>query len=126
MSFSQDLLESVNEIFTTLDGGHSEKVYQNALIIALNKRGYNVQSEVSLNIDFQGYTVGKVRLDLLVNQKYIIELKAIESVGFKEVKQLQRYVKCYGGGAKGFLVQFALEYIRIMDDRGIVNKISVV
>ena len=92
MNFEKDLIECINDIFNTLDGGHTERVYQNALIVALEEKGYNVEQELNLNIVYKGSNFGKIRLDLLVDKKYIIELKAIESVGFKEVKQLQRYL----------------------------------
>ena len=45
MNFEKDLIECINDIFNTLDGGHTERVYQNALIVALEEKGYNVEQE---------------------------------------------------------------------------------
>lgn len=57
--------------------GFSEKIYHQAMIIALDAKGYMLESEKEFDIHFDDAFVGTFRLDLIVNEKIVIELKAV-------------------------------------------------
>ena len=58
--------------------GFLEKVYENALVCELGKRGFAVQQQAGLQVFYDCLLVGDFVVDLLVNEKFIIEIKATE------------------------------------------------
>lgn len=77
--------------------GYLEKVYENALKHRLEKLGHSVLQQVSMVVrDEDGYHVGLYEADLVVDQRIIIELKAVKTlIGAHEV-QLVNYLKTTG------------------------------
>ena len=90
--FIHEVERCMNEIFNELGGGFRESVYQTALGNDLRKLGYNVKKEVNINVFYKEEEVGTVRLDMLVENMFIIEFKAIEKITKKEKNQLMRYM----------------------------------
>ena len=90
-SSDSNLQNYMERIFKTLGGGYKESVYQNALSHELRINGYFVSKEVNVPVLYQGVEVGVVRLDLLIENKYIIEFKALQKIGEKEKIQIKRY-----------------------------------
>ena len=60
--------------------GFPEILYQRALIIELEKLGLKCRAEVEKDIYYEGYFIGKRRLDLIVEDKVLVELKAISEL----------------------------------------------
>ncbi len=54
-----------------------ETVYEKAMMVALAQKGMSVRSQVRLNVKFRGVIVGDFCADLLVNEKIIVEVKAV-------------------------------------------------
>jgi len=79
-------------VFNTLGFGFLESVYQNALIIELNKADLNIESEKKLKVRYDGQIVGDFSTDLLVNNEIIIELKSVESLSKAHEVQLVNYL----------------------------------
>ena len=73
------VIEAAIEVHRELGPGFLESVYENALVIALRERGIAVQQQVLVEIGFHGHRVGKHRLDLLVEQELVVELKAAKA-----------------------------------------------
>lgn len=65
------------KVHTALGPGFQEKIYHKALIHQLTDEGYNAEYEKEFNVVYNGRVVGNFRVDLLVNNKVIIELKAV-------------------------------------------------
>ena len=57
--------------------GFPEKIYHQAMIIALDKEGLGIESEKEIDILYEDTYVGTFRLDLIINNKVVIELKAV-------------------------------------------------
>lgn len=57
--------------------GFQEKIYHQAMIVALDSKGYHVESEKEFDILFQDTWVGTFRLDLVVEGRVVVELKAV-------------------------------------------------
>ncbi len=67
-------------IHKELGPGLLEKVYEICLQHELIKRGYNVERQISVPVNYDGMVFDEcLRLDLIVNQKVIIEVKALEN-----------------------------------------------
>jgi len=67
------------EVHRELGPGFKEKTYANALKIGLRKRDIKYLPEKSFKVHFQNEQVGEFRVDLLVENKVIVEIKAIEN-----------------------------------------------
>ena len=74
--------------------GHLEKVYENALAHRLRKAGLDVKQQQPLNVyDEDGTLLGEYFADLVVDERLIIELKAVRQVADEHVAQILGYLK---------------------------------
>ena len=91
--------------------GLLEKAYQQILQIKLESHGYDVKSEVPVDICVDGQVVSNAfRIDLLVNDVLIIELKAVKKLETVHHKQLMTYLTLTGRSL-GLLVNFCCNNI---------------
>ncbi len=80
-------------VHNTLGSGFLEKVYENALCLELKSLGLRVEQQAPINIDYKGHLVGEYFADLLVEEKIILELKAVEALAPIHEIQLKNYLK---------------------------------
>ena len=66
------------QVHRALGPGFIERIYLNALKIALKKMGLEYEEEKEFSVSYQVEKVGKFRVDLVIENKVIVELKAIE------------------------------------------------
>lgn len=91
---SYEIIGCAYEVHRTLGPGLLESVYQKALVQELKLRGFNVKSEVNIEINYKGVNVGSdLRLDIIVNDTIIIELKSVETILPIHKKQLLTYLR---------------------------------
>ena len=84
-------------VHKALGPGLLESIYQACLAYELSKRGLTVQQQVSLPVHYDGLTLDAgLRLDLLVNNAVIVELKAVEQVLPVHRAQALTYLKLTG------------------------------
>ena len=101
-----DCIGAAMEVYNHLGPGLLESVYEKALIHELNLRGFEVQSQVPVEIDYKGVCVGNdLRLDIIVEDTLIIELKSVEKLMPVHFKQIRTYMKLLDKPA-GILVNF--------------------
>ena len=96
---------AVFEVNRVLGGGFLEKVYENALVIELSKRGLTAESQVPIKVSYKGEPVGEYVADLLVEGKVIVELKTVERIEKVHEGQMINYLKATGIST-GLLVNF--------------------
>ncbi len=75
--------------------GFPEIVYKRALIIELRKLGIMVKEEVEREIIYEGSKIYKRRLDLIVEDVVLVELKALKEVDVKEMNQILNYLRVF-------------------------------
>ena len=86
--------------------GHLEKIYENALVHRLRKKGLKVEQQVPLNVhDEDGTKLGEYFADLLIEGQLIVELKACRATNDEHVAQLLGYLRS-SGIEHGLLVNF--------------------
>ena len=68
------------KVHSELGPGFPEKIYHNALEKALAKTGISFVSEKNFRVAFQGESVGSFKVDLLVEERVIVEVKAVSGV----------------------------------------------
>jgi len=92
----------------SLGYGFLEKVYHNAMLIELKKLGLKFESEQSIKVYYDGIIVGDYIADIIVEQKVIVELKAVSKLNQKHEVQLVNYLKGTGIPV-GLLLNFGEE-----------------
>ena len=92
-----ELTEAVINVFyhvyNTLGYGFLEKIYRNAMIVELQKRGHQVQQNVEIAIRYEGVVVGEYYADLIVDSLVLLELKAAEKIAPEHEAQILNYLK---------------------------------
>ncbi|MDL1910701.1 GxxExxY protein, partial [Chloroflexi bacterium CFX6] len=80
-------------VYPQLGYGFLEKVYENALVIALTAMGLKVQQQVKIAVYFQEQVVGEYFADLLVEDVVIVEIKAVSRLLAEHEAQLLNYLR---------------------------------
>jgi len=91
---SYQIRGAVFDVYNELGPGLLEKVYEQALIIELQNKELQVQNQVPIEVLYKGFDLDlQYRLDLLVNEQVVIELKSVETLLPVHHKQLITYLK---------------------------------
>ena len=119
----EKILECINVVNKELGNHYKENIYQYALYVELNLRGYLVQTEVIVPIFYKGVYVGFERADVVIYNsdgtiEHVLELKSQNSkLASKEIMQLRKYLKNMNC-KNGLLINFyeKLEIIKVIKD----------
>jgi GxxExxY protein len=96
-----------------LKNGHLEKVYENALVHRLLKKGVEVKQQHRLSVfDEDGTLIGDFSADLFVKNKLIVEVKACKNLADEHVAQLLGYLKA-SRIEHGLLINFGAPKLQI-------------
>ena len=87
------ILKSFYEVYNELGDGFLESVYETALYIVLAGHGLCVDQQKDIPVVFRGKVVGDFRADLIINEKVIVELKAVKVINPAHEAQLINYLK---------------------------------
>jgi GxxExxY protein len=99
-------------VHTALGPGLLESIYRDALVIELTARGIKVQAEVSVPVFYRGQRIrGDLKLDLLVDGRLIIEIKAVDRLNPVFQAQVLSYLRLTGHPA-GLLLNFNATTLR--------------
>jgi GxxExxY protein len=87
------IIKAFYHVYNTLGYGFLEKVYENALMITLEKWGLKVSRQMPLKVYSEGMLVGEYFADLIIEGLVIIELKAADGIDPAHQAQLLNYLK---------------------------------
>lgn len=123
---SSSIIGASIEVHKILGPGLLEKIYERALAHELTLRGYKVQSQVQVPIIFKGIDLAldddkPLKLDLIVEDSVIVELKSVEEMKPVYSKQLLTYLKLMDKKL-GLLINFNVPRLTDGVER-IVNKL---
>lgn len=93
------------EVHRLLGPGFLESVYEEALSIELALRSIPHVRQQAIAIQFKGQTVGEGRIDLLVDNRLVVELKAVDELAPIHTAQVLSYLKATGHPL-GLLINF--------------------
>lgn len=94
------------EVYNVLGPGLLENVYEKALLYELKLRGLKVSSQIPVNIEYKGNVIGSdLRLDIIVEDILIVELKSVESLLSVHFKQIRTYMRLLNK-PMGLLINF--------------------
>ncbi|MGH7281367.1 MAG: GxxExxY protein [Polyangiaceae bacterium] len=108
------------QVHRLLGPGFLESVYEEALCVELALRGIRFARQVPIGVKYKGQTVGDARLDLLVDDSLVLELKAVEGLAPIHVAQLLSYLKATRLRL-GLLITFNVAMLRAGIKRVILN-----
>ncbi|MFH0774099.1 MAG: GxxExxY protein [bacterium] len=77
---TERIIQCIIKVHQTLGPGFLESIYRKAMVIELTKQDLTVETEKEVIIYYEGKEVGKHRLDILVGNKVIVELKTVEEL----------------------------------------------
>ena len=102
---------AIYEVYNTLGPGLLESVYEEALLFELEQEGLKVERQVNVPIFYKGHKLANdLRLDILVEDKVIIELKSVQELQDVFYKQTLTYLRLTGLKL-GILVNFNTDMI---------------
>ena len=109
------------EVIRELGAGFLESVYEKALLLALRQKGLSAIAQHPVKVSFRGENVGEFYADMLVEQKVIIELKAVKTLAPEHQAQLINYLQA-SGIEVGLLINFGNPKLEIK--RCFRNKVN--
>ena len=83
-------------VYNRLGHGFLESVYQKALANTLERTGTRVLREAPMTVEFEGVAIGDFRADLVIEDRVIVEVKAVDHLGAVHEAQLQNYLRASG------------------------------
>lgn len=86
------VIGSAMKVHSALGPGFLESVYQNALAYELKDAGYKVEMEKDITVKYRNQVVGKFAADMLINNRLIVENKAILALAKAHEVQLVNYL----------------------------------
>ena len=93
------------EASNELGVGFLESVYEKAMVEALTDAGLKARSQVPIRVSFRGRPVGEFFADIVVEEKVIVELKAVRTLISVHEAQVINYLKATGMEV-GLLINF--------------------
>lgn len=111
-SLTEKIIGVCFDVHNELGVGFVEKVYENALRVALQEAGFHVEQQVAIVVRFRDVEVGEYFADLFVNGSVIIELKAVKRLQPEHQAQVINYLKA-SRIKKGLLVNFAASRLEL-------------
>lgn len=90
---TKKIIKAFYIVYNKLGYGFAEKIYENSMLIELRKMGISCQKQVPIKVFYEGQEVGNYFADILVEDKVIIELKAVSIIIEEHKAQLLNYLK---------------------------------
>ena len=109
------IIQACFEVSNELGAGFLESVYERAMIVALAQKGLTVSAQVPLKVKFRNVVVGDYFADLIVENKVIVELKAVSRILPEHKAQVINYLTATEVDI-GLLINFGTpraEYFRL-------------
>jgi GxxExxY protein len=103
---SERLIGAAIEVHRALGPGFLESFYEEAICIELSERGIPFERQKVIKINYRGYPIGEHRLDLLIDGKLVVELKAIKEVETIHFSTVRSYVKA-AKATSGIILNFS-------------------
>lgn len=97
--------EIAQSVWSALGPGYSERVYHNAIEVALRRRGVPYETERIIPVAYDGHNVGNVRADIIIDNKIVVEIKSVARMTEAFRIQIQKYMELTGC-KEGYLINF--------------------
>jgi GxxExxY protein len=93
---TQEIIGSAMRVLNTLKPGLDEKLYENALVVALKKRAMDCDQQKSHEVHYEGQLIGNLIPDLIVNDQIIVDTKVVSAFNESHIAQMLGYLNITG------------------------------
>ncbi|RME90009.1 MAG: GxxExxY protein [Anaerolineae bacterium] len=114
---SYQIMQVMFEVHNQLGPGFPEGIYERAAVLEFKARRIPIEEQKTIQVMYKGQVVGTYRIDLIVDGKIILELKAVSALNDLFKQQVLAYLKATGLRL-GILVNFGasrVEAVRIVN-----------
>lgn len=118
------IIGAAMEVHKYLGNGFQEVVYQRALAIEMQMQNINFVREQEMSLQYKGYDIGTRRMDFFVEDKIMVELKAVINLEDVHLAQAMNYVEAYNLEI-GLLINFgakSLQFKRVHNNKKSSNQ----
>ena len=81
------------KVHKVLGSAYEEKIYQRALYLELQRSGLKFEREKEISINYGQIRIGKKKLDFIIDNKIIVELKKVDKIADVHIAQVVSYLK---------------------------------
>ncbi len=123
---TRKIIGAAMKVHSTLGNGFQEVIYQRALAIEMEKQGLSFQRELEMQIYYDEQDIGTRRVDFFVEDKVMVELKALTKLEDVHLAQAINYLEAYRMEV-GLLINFgakSLQYRRLVNSKHLAQKQS--
>ena len=109
------IIGCAQQVHSTLGNGFQEVIYQRALAIEMRIEGLKFEREKEMPVMYKSYNIGTRRVDFFVEEKIMVELKALIRLEDVHLAQAKNYLEAYNMEI-GLLINFgakSLEFKRL-------------
>lgn len=120
---TEKIIGSAMKVHAALSNGFQEVIYQRALEIEMNDAGLNFAREFSMPVYYKNQQIGERRVDFFVEEKIMVELKAIIQLENVHLAQAKNYLEAYNVQV-GLLINFgstSLQFKRLENPKFVGN-----
>lgn len=90
---TESIIGAFYEVYNRLGYGFLEGAYVRALQIELGYRGHDVQREVKVDLYYRGMHIGRQRIDLLIDDRIVVQVKAADEMPKIALRQCLSYLR---------------------------------
>lgn len=120
---TEKIIGCAMEVHRAFGNGFQEVIYQRALEIEMRLQGLNFSREHVMDIIYKGQIIGNRRVDFFVEDKIMVELKAVVKLEDVHLAQAINYLEAYGLEI-GLLINFgntSLQFKRVMKPKSALS-----
>ncbi len=124
-ALSERVINCFYRVYNGLGYGFLESVYRRAMTVEMRGEGLDVLAETPVEVCYHGTIVGSYRLDLLVERKVAVEVKATELLAPTSKRQLLNYLRATTLDV-GLLLHFGPEpkFHRVVSPRVVAPRVQ--
>jgi GxxExxY protein len=109
--YARGVIGAAIEVHRHLGPGYLESAYEEALVVELKLRRLSVSRQIAIPLRYKSVVVGEARIDLLVEDELVVELKSVDALHAIHHAQLVAYLKA-GAFQLGLLINFNVPLLK--------------
>lgn len=111
-TLTEKIIKCAIEVHKRLGPGFLESIYENAFVIELQRENLQIEQQREVVIKYDGVEVGRHRLDLIVADTIVVELKAVKNIEDIHFAIVKSYLKALGK-EHGLLINFSKPILEV-------------
>jgi GxxExxY protein len=124
---TEKIIGASMKVHSALGNGFQKVIYQRALEIEMEESGLKFARELSMPVHYKGRQIGERRVDFFVEDKIMVELKAIIQLENVHLAQAKNYLEAYNMQV-GLLINFgsiSLQFKRLENPKFVATAIPI-